>query len=401
MPHPVASRSTSTWAWRIIGRLAFNRIAVVGQEHLPSSGAVLFVATHRNGALDGAPYTYAVPDAVPMVSVQLHRTWLGRFLFRGIPVARAKDRDRGMAVDNLEGVERCIALLAGGGRLLVMPEGTSALGFNHLPFQRGAARIAHAALNAGVELAVVPLGVHYEDPTMWQSRVEVLIGEPIRLQRSEEVPAIHRLITQGLESVGANFTDGNAQCHAEILAYAATLGTRASYARSLKRFEQISSETLDEIVSPLERIAENEGLCLHQGVPLIPVGPRPLYALYWLVLAPIAAGFFLLNLPALAAGFIASRKLPDAPNVVAFWRMVAGLPAGLVWGTAASIGFGLTHGLAGLVFYWGVTLAGIGAWYRFRKLTIALCNGLLHAGVRPALLQAFEKLKELLRDRTV
>lgn len=401
MPHPVAHRTASWWAWRIIGRLAFNRIAVVGRERLPSSEAALFVATHRNGALDGAPYTYAVPAAVPMVSVQLHRSWLGRFLFRGIPVARAKDRGRGMAVDNLEAVERCIKVLAGGGHLLVMPEGSSTLGFRHLPFQRGAARIAHAALNAGVELAVVPLGVHYEDPTAWQSRVEVLVGEPIRLQRGDEVATIHRLIVQGLESAGANFADGNAQRQAEALAYAATLGTPASYAMSLKHFERVAPETLDEIVSPLEGIAEKEGLCLHQGVPLVPVGPWPLYALYWLVLAPVVAGFFLLNLPALAAGFIASRKLPDAPNVVSFWRMVAGLPAGLAWGTAASIFFGLGYGLAGLACYWGVTLAGIGAWYRFRKLSVALCNGLFHVSARPGLLHAFATLKDrLLDDRT-
>lgn len=394
MPHPVSQSRACRGVWRLISRLAFNRIAVLGREHLPLRGAVLYLATHRNGALDAAAYVVAVPKAFPMVSAQLHRTSLGRFLFQGIPVARAKDRERGIAADNLQSVERCISLLKDGGQLLVMPEGTSTLGCRHLPFQRGAARIANAAVNAGIALTIVPLGVHYEDPTAWQSRAEVLVGEPVQLNADDDVAAIQRLITQGLETVGANFASEDAQRNAEALAYASTLGTDAPYALSLKHFEQTDPESLAEMVQPLATIARDERLCLHQGVPLVPVVAWPLYALYWLILAPLLAGFCLLNAPVLAIGFIASRKLPDAPNVVAFWRMVAGLPAGLVWAVLASILFALAYGLTGIVVYWGVTMGGIAAWYRFRKLSVALCNGLFHAGARPALLQAYRKLKE-------
>lgn len=402
MPHSVSRHPASRAVWRIIGRLAFNRITVVGRERLPLAGAVLYVATHRNGALDAAPYTLVVPDAFPMVSAQLHRTPLGRFLFQGIPVARAKDRDRGMAADNMQAIERCIGLLQGGGQLLVMPEGTSTLDFKHLPFQRGAARIAHAAINAGVALTIVPLGVHYEDPTVWQSRVEVLVGDPVQPRPGDDVASIHRLVTQGLESVGASFSSNDAQRNAETLAYASTLGTDASYALSLKHFEQAMPENLAEIIQPLASIARKERLCLHQGVPLVPVLPWPLYALYWLVLASPVVGFCLLNAPVLAAGFAASRKLPDAPNVVAFWRMAAGLPVGVAWAALSSTAFALVYGLAGFAIYWCATIAGIGAWYRFRKLTVALCNGLFHAGAIPALLHAYRELKDRMpHGRTV
>lgn len=401
MPRPVIHGPASRAVWRIIGRLAFNRITLLGRERLPPSGAVLYVATHRNGALDAAPYGMSVPRALPMISAQLHRNALGRFLFQGIPVARAKDRERGMTVDNLRAVERCITLLRDGEQLLVMPEGSSTLGFRHLPFQRGAARIAHAAVEAGVALTIVPLGVHYEDPTAWQSRVEVLVGEPAKPQPGDDVAAIHRLITQGLESVGANFASDQARHDAEVLAYAATLGSHASYALSLKHFEQVAPETLAEIVRPLTALARQERLCLHQGVPLVPVLPWPLYALYWLILAPLVGGFCLLNTPVLAAGLVASRKLPDEPNVVAFWRMVAGLPAGLVWAALLSTGLALACGPAGVAAYWVISLAGIGAWYRFRKLSVALCNGLFHAGARSALLQAWRELKgDMPHDRT-
>lgn len=400
MPHLVSHIASRTM-WRMIGRLAFNRITILGRERLPQSGAVLYVATHRNGALDGAPYSLAVPTAVPMISAQLHRTALGRFLFQGIPVARAKDRDRGITADNQQSVERCISLLKNGGQLIVMPEGTSTLGHRHLPFQRGSARIARAALDAGVALTIIPLGVHYEDPTVWQSRVEVLVGEPVRPGADDELDAIHRVIAQSLESVGASFASEDDQRNAEALAYASTLGTDASYALSLKHFEKVAPEVIAGITQPLASIAEREHLCLHQGVPLVPVIPWPLYAMYWLILAPLVAGFFLLNAPVLASGFIASRKLPDAPNVIAFWRMAAGLLAGAVWMPLAGTALALVYGLAGVAAYWGFTLAGIGAWYRFRKLSVALCNGLLHAGSRPALLHAYRELKEqMAHDRT-
>ncbi|MBS4098139.1 MAG: 1-acyl-sn-glycerol-3-phosphate acyltransferase [Sulfuricella sp.] len=390
----MGQHSASCYAWRIIGRLAFNRITVLGRERLPSSGAVLYVATHRNGALDAAPYALAVPDAIPMVSAQLQRSALGRFLFRGIAVARAKDRARGMAADNRDAVQRCIAVLQGGGRVLVMPEGSSALGFRHLPFQRGAARIAQAAVEAGVKLTIVALGVHYEDPTAWQSRVEVLVGEPRQILPDADVAAIHRLVVAGLEAVGANFADEEARRSAETLAYAATLGTSVHYAPALKHFEQIAPDALGGITAPLATLARRERLCLHQGVPLVPVGPWPLYALYWLILAPLVVGFCALNAPVLIAGFIASRKLPDAPNVVAFWRMAMGLPTGGAWAGLASTACAAGYGLAGVAVYWGISLAGIGAWYRFRKLSVALCNGLFRSAARPALLQAYLKLLE-------
>ena len=397
----LVSRLASRATWRMIGRLAFNRITVVGRERLPRSGAVLYVASHRNGALDGAPYALAVPAAVPLVSAQLHRSAFGRFLFQGIPVARAKDRERGIAADNQQSIERCISLLKNNGQLLVMPEGTSTLGHRHLPYQRGAARIVHAALNAGAMPTIVPLGVHYEAPTAWQSRVEVLVGEPVKLRGNEDVAAIHRIITQGLESVSASFASEDARRNAETLAYAATLGTDASYAISLKHFEQAEPETVAECVQPLASMTQQKRLCLHQGVPLMPVGPWPLYAAYWMILAPVVAGFCLLNAPPLATGLIASRKLPDAPNVVAFWRMVAGLPAGIAWAALASTATALECGFPGFVLYWGISLAGIGAWYRFRKLSVALCNGLFHAGARAALLHAYRELKERMpHDRT-
>lgn len=387
-------RPGNNWLWRLIARLAFNRVDVVGKERLPASGPVLFVATHRNGALDAAPYSLAAPAALPMVSAQLHRLPLGRFLFQGIPVARGKDRNRGIAANNAAATRHCIDCLKEGGQLFVMPEGTSTLGPAHLPFHRGAARILHAALGKGVRPVIVPLAVHYEAPTVWQSRVEVLVGEPICPQPEDDVATLHQHITRGLESVGANFATADAQRMAETLACASTLGTPASYAHALKKFEQAMPHALVAIVRELQLITQRERLCLHQGVPLTPLGSWLLYALYWLWLAPFVACFAVLNAPVLLAGYIASRKLPDDANVIAFWRMSAALPAAVLWLVVANTVLFLVCGMAAVVAYWLFTVAGVAAWYRFRKLSVALCNRLLHLRARPALLSAYRKLME-------
>ncbi|GLI36861.1 hypothetical protein GHYDROH2_03620 [Geobacter hydrogenophilus] len=361
---------------------------------------MLFVGTHRNGALDAAPYVATVPDAIPMVSAQLHRLPLGRLLFAGIAVSRPKDRARGIEADNLEAMGQCLGVLKEGGQLLIMPEGTSTLGPRHLPLQRGAAWIGAAALEAGIAPLIVPLGVHYEDPTAWQSRVEVLVGEAIRPAAGDTARAIHQRITEGLEVVGANFADEEEQRRAEALAYACTLGTTVSYAQALKRFERDMPPDLLGIGGELDRIARQERLCRHQGIPLMPVGPWPLYAGYWLILAPLVALFSLLNAPVLFAGVVASQKLPDDRNVISFWRMVIGLPAALVWTAVVSLLIICWSGPIGGIAYWFITVAGVVVWYRFRKLSIALCNGLCHAAARQPLLAAYRTLMRCLSDET-
>jgi len=379
--------------WRCIGYLAFSRIRVIGKERLTLVGPVVFVATHRNGALDAAPYSLAVPLAMPMVSAQLHRLPLGRFLFPGIAVARTEDKARGIKADNGKALEECVELLKVGGQLFIMPEGTSSLGCRHLPFNRGAARIVARAMAAGIRPIIQPLAIHYEDPTHWQSRAEVLIGEPIIPQNVDEI-AIHQSIVDGLEAVGANFVNSEAQQMAEKLAYARILGSDLSYAEHLKKFEGQVAPAFSEQLRELEAVAKEKGLFLHQGLPLIVVGLWQPDLVKWLLLAPIIGCFSILNFPILAAGYIASKVLPDEPNVIAFWRMVVGLPVGLFWVVAVCVGLFLFAGPSWLVLYGAISIVGILAWYRFRKLTVALGNAVFHPELRAVLLAAYRNLAE-------
>lgn len=380
--------------FRLGAMLCFNRITVHGRTEIAADQPLLYLGLHRNGALDGLPYSKAAPNAVFLVSSQLHRTALGRFVFPGIPVAREKDRQRGIATDNQSSMNRCVEHLAAGGELFIMPEGTSSLGPRHLPFKPGAARIAKAVLERGIALTVVPLAVHYECAWEWQSRVEVVFGTPLHLQPkgapTEQV--LHERFSDALVETGINVESEEQFRLIEMLAYGATLGTDNGYADCLKRFEREIPPHLLTDVASLQDAAKRGMALRHQGIPLVPIRHSFAYLLVWLLMAPLMLLFAAGNLPILLAGFWGSHFLPDDRNVVAFWRLVVALPAATLWCPMMAIGLGQALGPGAALVYVVVSLAGLRMSYRFRKLSVAVFNSMFAKRLRQPLLALHEKL---------
>src|ERR1043166_2252414 len=132
--------------WFLV-RVYFQRVTVLHRERLPKSGPVLFLALHRNGAMDGFVYHQTLGQPTFMISTQLQRSWFGRLFFPGIAVTRTKDE--GDRAGNAEALQRCVNLLRASGSLCVFPEGTSSLGTRHLPFKTGAAWLILEYLRGG------------------------------------------------------------------------------------------------------------------------------------------------------------------------------------------------------------------------------------------------------------
>lgn len=198
-----------------IRRLYFSRVTVTGARHVPAAGPLLAVCLHRNGAVDGFVYRAALPGAAFMVKATLRRSLMGRLFFNGVEVARSEDGERGK---NQEAIDECVSWLGRGGTLAVFPEGTSGLGPRHLPFKSGAARIALRHLESGQPLTMLPLGIHYECPWAFRSRVEVVIGPPMPLRLPDHfnspgarLQEVKRRLTESLESVGLNVPDAGWQ----------------------------------------------------------------------------------------------------------------------------------------------------------------------------------------------
>jgi hypothetical protein len=268
-----------------------------------------------------------------------------------------------------------------------MPEGTSSLGPRHLPFRPGAANIIAETVRRGAPVVVVPLAIHYECAWEWQSRVEVAMGEPLTFSRedAERPGAIVERVNEALERTGINVASEEELRLIERLAFAATLQSPRPYAECLKHFERSASSNLRSCDAAVQRTARDLSARSYQGIPLIPAGAVSLSVVKWLALAPLMLACLAANAPPVLAALIASRKLPDDKNVIAFWRTLIAVPAALLWSLVVTGVLLARHhaGMGGL--YLGLSAFGIRAFRSFRQLSVAVYNGLFAPGVRAPL----------------
>jgi len=364
----------------LCARSYYERITLLHPERLPDSGATLYVVLHRNGAVDGFVYHQVLPRGIFLISTQLLRSIFARLFFCGIAVARKQDEED--CACNDAALRQCVQVLAGGGEVIVFPEGTSSLGPRHLPFKSGAARLALDALAQGVPLRIVPLGIHYERAWAFRSRVEVVVGDPVptdlplALSEIGRLKEMKRRMTRALECVGVNFASAAAQEQAERLAYVATLGTARSYFAALKALEAGVPEPLLERWGRLQYQLAARRVLRHQGVALFPRGPWIGYAALLVVLGPLLLAGALLNFPPLLASWLAARRLADEGNVIALWRILVGVPLGLVWFVGLGSACALVGGWLWLLGYALLSLVALKLHYRASKLAVAVWNGL-------------------------
>jgi 1-acyl-sn-glycerol-3-phosphate acyltransferase len=355
--------------YRLLSGFAFNRIDCTG-EVPRGTVPTLFVCLHRNGALDGAVYRRVAPRAQMTLSSQLRRKAWMRAIFEGIEIVRPQDAARdGMRVSNADSFAQASRHLAGGGELIFFPEGTSELGARHLKFRTGVAKLAQQTLAHVPELKIVPLAAHYEDATVWQSNVDIRVGNAIHLRGEHSTPEIMAVLTEALEAVGLDCDTVEERRTVESLAYAATLGNRdIAYSKALKALVR------HPFGERLKALGAQGGLLRHQGVPLAPVGRVwPYYAALALLL-PLQLLFGALNAVPYVAMEALAAKLSDGPNVRSLWRALTGVPLLALWGACvvspmlASIDWRL------IPLYWLGSIAQIKTLYRARKLLITVAN---------------------------
>ncbi len=200
----VHKRGPLFWLWfqgalpRLMVRLCIGRLHVVGAEQVPASGPVLFIGLHRAGLMDGWVYSHALPrrTVFTVAAVRLRQVWL-RPLVAGIGMARRQDG--GDASRNRAALAECRQELAVGGTIFIFPEGTSTLAPRHLPFQPGAALLARSC----PATTIVPLAIHYAEPTRLGTAVTVVVGAPFHLSPGIAPRAAQAAVTAALEAIEA------------------------------------------------------------------------------------------------------------------------------------------------------------------------------------------------------
>ncbi|MGN6103573.1 MAG: lysophospholipid acyltransferase family protein, partial [Kofleriaceae bacterium] len=186
------------WFLRIVTRVFFRQVEVVGLEHVPADGPVLFAGNHPNSLIDpililttcGRVVHFAAKDT-------LFRGRLMRGLLRGlgaVPVARKVDQDAARDPGKLNDAafEHMFGVLAEGGAIGIFPEGLSHDESQLARLKTGAARLAlGGAARSPRAIAIVPCGLTFIHPKRFRSRVLVQYGPPIEIEvaPSDQTPA--------------------------------------------------------------------------------------------------------------------------------------------------------------------------------------------------------------------
>jgi glycerol-3-phosphate O-acyltransferase/dihydroxyacetone phosphate acyltransferase len=208
------------WFLRTITRVFFRQIEVVGLEHVPVDGPVLFAGNHPNSLIDpiliittcGRKVHFAAKDT-------LFKGRLMRALLSGlgaVPIKRRHDHDGGDApdpgsapVDNDAAFTAMFGVLGDGGAIGIFPEGLSHDEAHLARLKTGAARLAlGAAQRTHREITIVPCGLTFIHPKRFRSRVLVQYGPPLAVTDAvantpEQVRLVTAEISDGLRSMSS------------------------------------------------------------------------------------------------------------------------------------------------------------------------------------------------------
>jgi glycerol-3-phosphate O-acyltransferase / dihydroxyacetone phosphate acyltransferase len=213
------------WFLRVVTRVFFRQVEVVGLDNIPATGGVLFAGNHPNSLIDpiliittcGRRVSFAAKDA-------LFKGRLMRAVLNGlgaVPIKRRDDHDgtprepspgalptslaspvtaASAPIDNESAFAAMFAVLEAGGAIGIFPEGLSHDASQLARLKTGAARLAiGGAGRAGTPLAIVPCGLTFIHPKRFRSRVLVQYGPPIPVPPAPGAPtadAVRALTTE-------------------------------------------------------------------------------------------------------------------------------------------------------------------------------------------------------------
>ncbi|MEM7583125.1 MAG: 1-acyl-sn-glycerol-3-phosphate acyltransferase [Acidobacteriota bacterium] len=237
-PHPSIA-ALCRW----VLKLFYGELEVRGLEQIPQDRPLVYVANHVNSLVDGALLVGYMPTPPRLLGTS--ELWnmaiLKPFLrwAAAIPVYRrhisgfdpSKNRDT---------FERCYEVLAAGGHIGLLPEGTSHSEPALVPIKTGVSRIVLGAEQRFGPLGtrIVPVGFTFEDRSAFRSAALVQVGEIIdpsaetvthETQPKRSVQALTDRVRDGLLGVTLNFPSWE---EADVIEQAADLYQRATLASS-------------------------------------------------------------------------------------------------------------------------------------------------------------------------
>jgi len=203
---------------RLVLRIFFRRVEVMGAERLPLGRPMVLVSNHVNGLVDPVLLLGPLPVRPRLLAkstlwknpiVRPFANWAG-----AIPVYRHQDQVD--TAQNEETFSRCHEVLAEGGAIALFPEGKSHSEPALQPLKTGLARIVLGAERRfpGLGVRIVPVGLTFDQKESFRSQALVQVGEPIdpepeilldKVDNPAAVRALTARVSQALEEVTLNY----------------------------------------------------------------------------------------------------------------------------------------------------------------------------------------------------
>lgn len=170
--------------FRTIMHVYFRSVQRVGQVPAATVGGRVFVANHHNALVDPILILTDAPCVIsPVAKSTLWKIPGFRWLLdiaSAVPVVRRQDVPDKQADSNAAAFDRIAAHLAGGGNILIFPEGKSHADPTIAPLRSGAARMLMAAheLNPKAPLSFQAVALEFDAGDTFRSRTALLWGTP-------------------------------------------------------------------------------------------------------------------------------------------------------------------------------------------------------------------------------
>lgn len=173
--------------FRMVSRLYFAHIHAFGWRRVPARGPVLLAANHPGSILDAILLSTQVQRPIRYLARSgLFRWPVVATLFRqlgAIPIYRRHETGD-HASRNVEAFERVFRVFEQGGCVGIFPEGRNSPAQQVGVLRTGAARMALAAEarnRYGLALAIVPVGITFENREFLLTTVLLRFGRPLRV----------------------------------------------------------------------------------------------------------------------------------------------------------------------------------------------------------------------------
>ena len=205
----------------VITNTFFRRIDVVGEEHVPATGPVIFAGNHPNALMDGWLLT-ARCGRRPLHFLANAKLWKYRLLGAILDVTGAvpvyRREEHGDSIDNQPAFDRLYEVIESGNCVGIFPEGVSHPESQLAKLKTGTARIALSAAARGIaSVRIVPCGLNYIHRHRFRSQVLIEFGEPISIDEpwlrryrddaQEAVRSLTETLAVALQAVTLNAPD--------------------------------------------------------------------------------------------------------------------------------------------------------------------------------------------------